>query len=411
MSGEAAPPATRIGPGVGRRRRPDRPGGRGGTVRMLALVPSRGLGGGIERYIGGVLRSVAGEGVEVRELALTTAGAPAPTVLAKLRFALRAGWSALALRRAQEARILSFHPGFLTVLPFLRRLAGLGGSRTVAFFYGQDAVDLGAGQRRVVRSGDVALVAISEYTAGALAAIGPASVLAPGIEEAWYRRLADLPGRDRRDGALWVLSVFRLEAAEDKGASVLLRAADAVRSGGRDVRVRFAGTGSLPEALQREVEARRPWAEVVESPSDGELARCYGQADLVVLATRTAAGPAGFIVEGFGMVLAEAQLAGLPVIGPARGSLSAYIPGVTGFTPPDESAESLEEHLAWAADNGEELAAMGARARAIASERYRPSRYKREVQSLLIGRLGTPGQSRPSFYHVTGDRPSRGAPA
>ena len=71
-----------------------------------------------------------------------------------------------------------------------------------------------------------------------------------------------------------------------------------------------------------------------------ELVDLYGGADIFVLASRQhrRPGPAG---EGFGIVLAEAALAGLPVMAPANdGSRDAFVPGLTGMRPVDQSVEA-----------------------------------------------------------------------
>jgi glycosyltransferase involved in cell wall biosynthesis len=79
--------------------------------------------------------------------------------------------------------------------------------------------------------------------------------------------------------------------------------------------------------------------------SDDDLARELAAADLFVLATNTRRGRSA-VGEGFGLVLLEAQAAGTPVIAPAYGgSREAYIEGVTGVGPADESAEALTRTL------------------------------------------------------------------
>ena len=79
--------------------------------------------------------------------------------------------------------------------------------------------------------------------------------------------------------------------------------------------------------------------------TDEELADQLASADVLVLATRTRSGrnPCG---EGFGLVLLEAQVAGTPVIAPGHGgSHDAYIEGVTGMAPTDESVPALASVL------------------------------------------------------------------
>ena len=77
--------------------------------------------------------------------------------------------------------------------------------------------------------------------------------------------------------------------------------------------------------------------------SDNELAHELAAADLFVLATQTRSGR-GSVGEGFGLVLLEAQAAGTPVIAPAYGgSHEAYVEGVTGMAPTDESVEAPDQ--------------------------------------------------------------------
>ena len=121
----------------------------------------------------------------------------------------------------------------------------------------------------------------------------------------------------------------------------------------------MCGSGAPPADLLAHVRGY-PWCALRPGLTDAELAAQFAQADLFVLATRTRPGrrPCG---EGFGLVLLEAQVAGTAVVGPAHGgSPDAYLDGVTGATPRDESVAALSQVLT-AASQPARLADMGAR--------------------------------------------------
>jgi glycosyltransferase involved in cell wall biosynthesis len=83
-------------------------------------------------------------------------------------------------------------------------------------------------------------------------------------------------------------------------------------------------------------------------------------------------------------VLLEAQVAGIPVVGPAHGgSPDAYLDGVTGATPRDESVASLSRVLDELAGRPPQLREMGTRAAAWARARFDPDRYA----ALAVDRL------------------------
>jgi phosphatidyl-myo-inositol dimannoside synthase len=127
-----------------------------------------------------------------------------------------------------------------------------------------------------------------------------------------------------------------------------------------------------------------PWCGIRSGLSDGELARELAAADLFVLASQTSSGrqAAG---EGFGLVLLEAQVAGTPVIAPAYGgSREAYIEGVTGVAPVDESAEVLMRTLHGLIKDPTRLAWMGRQASQWTRQAFAPERYPQLAVSRLL---------------------------
>jgi glycosyltransferase involved in cell wall biosynthesis len=141
-------------------------------------------------------------------------------------------------------------------------------------------------------------------------------VCPPGID---IDRFATGQGRSpRADGDYVLLSVGRL--VWEKGHQDLLRAVALLRRRGRDdVRVELVGTGPERGRLER-VAADLGLADAVvfrgNVPYD-ELPGLYARASCLVLASL----PTPFWEEQFGMVLAEALAARLPIVAAASGAI------------------------------------------------------------------------------------------
>jgi glycosyltransferase involved in cell wall biosynthesis len=339
---------------------------------VLLLAPSRGLGGGIERYVQTVQSALDERGVPCRRLDLARPGPAGHRALLKEAAAALAG-------PGKPARVILGHRALLPVAALLARRRAVSGISVIC--HGSDV--WGARSRlrwqlesRLMRRHDVRLVAVSSFTAGALFPGGPgarAAILPPGLSRAWYSELVRAGGTDRapRPG-LEVMTAFRLGEWRDKGLPQLIAAVAGL--GRADVRVTVCGSGEPPADLLAGV-GRYPWCTVRPGLPDRELAIQFASSDLVVLATRTRSGrrPCG---EGFGLVLLEAQVAGTAVIGPAHGgSPDAYLDGVSGATPQDESVASLARVLEDLAGQPGRLRDMGARGADWARARFAPDRY------------------------------------
>ena len=75
--------------------------------------------------------------------------------------------------------------------------------------------------------------------------------------------------------------------------------------------------------------------------------------------------------ETFGLTVAEAFATGLPVIASAVGAAGEIVEdGVTGLLVPPDDPEALAGALRWTFEHPSEIAAMGARARAVYLQRY-----------------------------------------
>jgi glycosyltransferase involved in cell wall biosynthesis len=78
-------------------------------------------------------------------------------------------------------------------------------------------------------------------------------------------------------------------------------------------------------------------------------------------------------------------VAGTAVVGPAHGgSLAAYLDGVTGLTPRDESAAALAQVIGALLRSPARLREMGEHAAAWAGARYAPDRFAAQVIDRLL---------------------------
>ena len=359
------------------------PGGGGARAeRALLLAPSRGLGGGIERYLQTVESAFADAGVASRRVDLARPG------LAGHRALLAEATSALAgIAGPARPRLVVGHRSLLPVAAVLARTRRVDGISLVC--HGSDVWK----SRRNPRSGleswlmsrhDVRLVAVSGFTAGALISHGLATILPPGLSRSWFGELVGA-GRDAAADATsragrGVMTAFRLTEWRDKGLPQLTAALAALGRG--DVRLTVCGSGAPPADLVAHVR-RYPWCTLRPGLDDAGLAAQFARANLFVLATRTRPGnrPSG---EGFGLVLLEAQVAGTAVVGPAHGgSPGAYLEGITGETPREESVPALAQVLDGLLARPGRLGRMGARGAQWARARFDPDRYA----ALAVDRL------------------------
>lgn len=164
-----------------------------------------------------------------------------------------------------------------------------------------------------------------------------------------------------------VVTVGRLQ--KRKGHDTLIRALRAVRERCPDVLYAIVGDGEERGALERLVEELDLGNSVrfMGGVSDDELVACYQQCDLFALANREIAGD----IEGFGLVLLEAQACGRPVVaGDSGGTAETLDPGRTGVLVDCQGPEALAATLAELLTDRERLEAMGAAARAWVEERF-----------------------------------------
>lgn len=336
---------------------------------VLLLTPSRGAGGGIERYVETLEWAFAAYGRTYRRVDLSRCGAAAHVrMLARARALVRASGA--------PTRLVVAHRALLPVAALLAREPNVCGMSVLC--HGSDVWTARLRPRRIIeqrlmRCPGVRVVAVSNFTAGALVGDCRATVLRPALSGQWFQALVDTAAtvRDRPAG-IQLATAFRLADWRDKGLAQLIAAVAAL--GRSDVHLTVCGSGTPPPDLLRLVRAQS-WCTLRAGLTDRELARQLAMSDLFVLATRSRPGRCAS-GEGFGLVLLEAQVAGTPVIVPAYGgSHDAYVEGITGFAPTDETARALARTLSDLLEDPARLAWMGKRAAEWAREAFAPERY------------------------------------
>jgi phosphatidyl-myo-inositol dimannoside synthase len=347
---------------------------------VLMVSPSRGLGGGVERYAETLEWALAEENVACHRFDLRGAGLAAHArLLAKARAHLRASGA--------PSRILVVHRGLLPLASVIAKRDARCGISLVCH-----GAEIWAARRwarvqvenHLMRGPRVRVVAVSSFTAGVL--FGDrcsATVLPPGLSRPWFDTLVGASGAHRplRDGRIRVVTAFRLTDWRNKGLPQLL---DAIADMGRpDVSVTICGSGRPPSELLHVLQSH-PQCTLKIGLSDQELACELAAADLFVLATRTRHGrtPSG---EGFGLALLEAQVAGTPVVAPAfAGSHDAFVDRVSGVAPADETAGSLARVLGELLKDPSRLEQMGRQAAAWSRKSFAPEIYASRAAAALL---------------------------
>jgi phosphatidylinositol alpha-1,6-mannosyltransferase len=349
-----------------------------GVRRVLMLTPSRGRGGGIERYAETLEWAFSSQDVACQRLDLDGAGIAAQARLfASSRTALR--------ESGGRTRLVLLHRALLPVAALLARDPAVSGTSVVCH-----GSDVWAGILRprshveswLMRRPRMRAVTASSFTSGALARSCRACVLPPGLSERWFSMLVEASTQPREPrSSIRVATAFRLDSWRQKGLAQLIEAVEDL--GRDDVEVVVCGTGEPSPDLWQLVN-RHPWCTLLPGLDDAGLAGELADADLFVLATRTACGRRAS-GEGFGLALLEAQVAGTPVVGPAfGGSHDAFVDRVTGLAPADETSAGLAALLSGLVRDRALLERMGKQAAEWAQSYFLPQQYAARAMARLL---------------------------
>jgi phosphatidylinositol alpha-1,6-mannosyltransferase len=194
-------------------------------------------------------------------------------------------------------------------------------------------------------------------------------VLTPGVDTQRF-----IPGASAASRAAlgWqdrfaIVTIGRLQRR--KGQDFMIRAIGLLRAKYPELLYTVVGDGeerTRLEATIREL-ALHDQVQLIGEVDDQRLLDCYQNCDLFALPNRTI----DHDIEGFGMVLIEAQACGKPVLaGDSGGTRETLDPGVTGWVGNCDTPENIAAALETIFSSRERLPSMGAAARRWAVERF-----------------------------------------
>ena len=208
-------------------------------------------------------------------------------------------------------------------------------------------------------------------------------ILNPGVDAG---RFVPAPRDDVvRESLGWgsrpvVLTVGRLQRR--KGQDQMIRALKTIRRMVPDVLYAIVGEGEERERLQALVasEGQEKHVQFLGAVDEKSMIQCYQQCDLFVLANRQD----GEDIEGFGIVLVEAQACGKPVVaGESGGTAETMRVPDTGRIVPCESFEALADVVVTLLVDEPLRARMGASAREWAASRFDWTTLTRQAAQLF----------------------------
>ncbi|WP_166820450.1 glycosyltransferase family 4 protein [Thalassoroseus pseudoceratinae] len=221
--------------------------------------------------------------------------------------------------------------------------------------------------QRILGSAD-RLIANSQNTASLLESqwnipTDRITVLHPGVDTHRFQPVAKSDDARRELG--WrhhtvILTVGRLQRR--KGQDMLIRALPMIREAIPNVLYAIVGDGEERETLEALADSVgvRDRVQFLGEIDDATMISAYQQCDLFALPNRAV----GRDIEGFGMVLLEAQACGRPVLaGNSGGTAETMKLGETGIVVPCETSEPLAEAVAKLLLDPRTLDEMGAAGR------------------------------------------------
>ena len=175
-----------------------------------------------------------------------------------------------------------------------------------------------------------------------------------------------------------ILFVGRLQ--EVKGCEYLLRAAALLYRHDRAVRVEIIGDGPLRGKLEAMAASLRLPVEFRGAQSQEEVQRSMAQARVLCNPSVTASSGS---MEGFGMVFAEAQAVGTPVVSFCHAGIpEAVSHGQTGLLCPEGDVVALSKSLKRLLDDDELWASMSRAARSRVTEQFDAAKQAEKLEGL-----------------------------
>lgn len=223
-------------------------------------------------------------------------------------------------------------------------------------------------------------------------------LLHPGVDTRRFTPVERDPAV--RDSLGWgdrpvVLTVSRLQLR--KGHDQMIRALPMIRQAIPDVLYAIAGEGEERPRLQALVERENlnDHVQFLGEVDEDRLVECYQQCDLFVLPNRQI----GKDIEGFGLVLLEAQACGKPVIAGASGGTAEtmQVPQ-SGLVVPCETPDGLARTVSELLSDPQRMARMGWEARDWVVANFDWETLARQAESIFdrgvcLGSTPRPGAS------------------
>ncbi|MGQ8364681.1 glycosyltransferase family 4 protein [Glaciecola sp. 1036] len=157
-----------------------------------------------------------------------------------------------------------------------------------------------------------------------------------------------------------IITVGRLQ--KRKGHDIMIKALPSIKQQHPNVLYVVIGDGEEKQYLEGLVDQFSLESDVqfLTGLNDLEMIKCYQQCDLFILPNRTIEND----IEGFGMVLLEAQACGKPVIaGDSGGTKETMLIGETGWVLDCTEAQKLANSMIPIIENKDRLQEMGAKGR------------------------------------------------
>ncbi|MBN1652863.1 MAG: glycosyltransferase family 4 protein [Deltaproteobacteria bacterium] len=341
--------------------------------------------GGIETLCYALVRALHAQGVSVHVVAPEAPGSdrvdaiepyPITRYSSRRTPGLKLYWAVSKVLQSHDAPVLCGQWTSSSLLVVKRALSNRP-TRLLSFGHGKEFLLAGSAWRRsfffarymrevLMRT---EIVAISRYTASLAREAGAQKVhlLNPGVDTARFTLgcsnplPAQLVGMKRPR----LLTVARL--VPRKGIDTVIAALPTIAKRHPNIQYLVAGEGpDLPRLQSMTVERRiQDRVHFLGRVPDPQLPALYGEADLFVLLARQELKKRE--VEGFGLVLLEAQACGTPVIAARSGGMvDALLEDQTGLAVPENDPSSFAQQAGDLLENSARLSAMCTAARAHA---------------------------------------------
>lgn len=278
--------------------------------------------------------------------------------------------------------------GHARLLPVLRFAQVPKGVVCWVWTHGVDAWGNIVGQWTMWQDHLSRIIAVSSYTADEERKNGitrPISLIPNSVNVERFTP-SQTPERIRRDEIL--ISSRLTPNTRNKGHDVLFAAVPLIEKKlGRQVRVKVIGTGSDLAHVKDLAEKMCPGrVEFLGRVSDEALMDSYRHCACFCMPSRVEYHPEtkDYRGDGFGLVYAEAQACGRPVVGSIEGgAVDPIEEGVTGYKVNPRSAEAVADAVVKLLSDPEKADAMGRAGREFVVRRFSSTAFKNRIREVL----------------------------